>query len=138
MEIARREAATYSSAQVDTEHLLLGLLQERKRRKNVVAWCLDASGVTLGKVRERVEEMWSPEARAAEEVEFPFTPRLRNVVDRAKQEARRLDQNGMDTLHLLLGLLEEPEGGAARIFYSLGVDRAKARHAVMRLHGVED
>lgn len=54
-----------------------------------MAWCLDESGVTLGKVRERGEEMWSPEARAAEEVEFPFTPRLRNVVGRAKQEARR-------------------------------------------------
>jgi ATP-dependent Clp protease ATP-binding subunit ClpC len=138
VEIARREAATYITAEVDTEHLLLGLLQERKRRKNIVSWCLEEFGITLRKVRAQVERRWEPDREAAEEVEFPFTPRLRDLIDHAKREARRLDHGGIEPTHLLLGLLEEPEGGAAQIFRSLDVDRGQARRTVMRLLDAED
>lgn len=134
-EIARREAGTYSGAEVDTEHLLLGLLQQRRRRKNVVAWSLEDSGLPLRKVREQVEEMWDPDSRAGEEIEFPFTPRSRSAVERARRESARLGHDYVDTLHLLLGLLEEPEGGAARIFYELNVNREHARQRVMDLLG---
>ena len=125
----------------------MGLLQQKRRRKNIVAWCLGEFGVTGRKVREQIESMWVPDSRAGEELEFPFTPRLKSVVDQAWQESRQLgydidDDSGIEDLllgteHLLLALLEEPEGPAAQILSNLGVDRAKARQNVMRLLGVE-
>lgn len=147
VDLAREAARGYSSTRVDTEHLLLGLLQQRKRRKNFVAWCLGEFEVTVREVRERIESMWVPDRRAGEELEFAFTPRLRGVVERAWREARQLgydedDDSGteyllLDTEHLLLGLLEEPDGGAAQILSNLGVNRAQARQTVLRLLGVD-
>lgn len=144
---AREAAQGYSSTQVDTDHLLLGILQQKRSRKNFVAWCLGEFDVTVRKVREQIESMWVPDRRAGEEVEFAFTPRLRNVVDQAWREARQLgydidDDLGIEHLflgteHLLLALLEESEGPAAQILSSLGVDRAQARQTVMRRLGVE-
>ena len=136
VDLAREAARGYSSTQVDTEHLLLGLLQERKRKRNFVAWCLDEFGVTLDKVREHIESVWMPDAAVAEEVEFAFTPRLRNAVEQAQREARQLGDNYLGTEHILLGILEEPEGGAAQILSNLGVDRVQARQTVMRMLGV--
>ncbi|MGB3680868.1 MAG: Clp protease N-terminal domain-containing protein [Rubrobacteraceae bacterium] len=136
VDLAREAARGYSSTQVDTEHLLLSLLQERKRKRNFVAWCLEEFDVTLGKVREQIEVMWEPDAAAGEEIEFPFTPRLRSVAEQAQQEARQLGDDYLGTEHLLLGLLEEPEGGAAQVLSNLGVDRGQARQTVMRMLGV--
>lgn len=135
-DLAREAAQSYSNTQVDTEHLLLGLLQEKKRKGNFVAWCLEEFDVDLRKVREQLENMWAPDAAAGEEVEFPFTPRLRRVVEQAQREARQLGDEDLGTEHLLLGL-EESEGGAARIFSNLGVDRGQARQTVMRMLGVD-
>lgn len=64
VDLAREAARGYSNTQVDTEHLLLGLLQERKRRKNFVAWCFDEFDVTLRDVREQIESMWAPDVAA--------------------------------------------------------------------------
>lgn len=136
VDLARESARVYSSTQVDTEHLLLGLLQERERKRNFVAWCLDEFGVTLYKVREQIENMWEPDGIAVEEVEFAFTPRLRNVIEQAQREAQRLGNDYLGTEHLLLGLLEESEGGAVQVFANLGVDRSQARQTVMRMLGV--
>lgn len=136
VDLAREAARGYSSTEVETEHLLLGLLQERRKRKNFVAWCLKEFDVDLRKVRGQVESMWSPDARAGEEVEFPFSPRSRRVVARARREARRLGDEHLGTEHLLLGLLEESEGGAARVLANLGVDRTQARQTVMRMLGL--
>lgn len=135
--MAREAARGYSNIQVDTEHLLLGLLQEKRARKNLVAWCLKEFEVDLRKVRGQVESMWSPDIRAGEEVEFAFAPRLRRVVEQARLEARRLGDEHLSTEHLLLGLLEESEGGAAQVLANLGVDRNQARQTVMRLLGVD-
>ncbi len=136
VDLARESARTYSSTQVDTEHLLLGLLQEKRRRKNFVAWCLEEFGVGLRKVREQIENAWTPDRRAAEELEFAFTPRLRRVAERAQREARHLGHDYLGTEHLLLGLLGESEGSAAQVLSNLGVDRDRARQTVMRLLGV--
>lgn len=129
VDLAREEARGYSSTQVDTEHLLLGLLRERKKKRNFVAWCLAKVDVTLDDVRRQVENLWSPHREAADELEFAFTPRLRNVVEQARLEARRLGDDYLGTEHLLLGLLEESEGGAARVLSNLGVNRGQARRA---------
>ena len=146
IDLAREAAQGYSNTQVDTEHLLLGLLQEKRRRKNFVAWCLGEHGITLRKVREQIESMWAPDSRIGEEVEFAFSTRLSRVVERAWQEARQLGYDEDDDLgvrwmilsteHLLLALLEEPEGGAAQIFANLGIDRSQIRQTVMRMLGV--
>lgn len=146
VDLAREAARGYSSTQVDTEHLLLGLLQQRRKRKNFVAWCLGEFDITVRKVRGQIESMWAPDRLAGEEVEFAFTPRLRSVVDQAWREARQLEEDEddlgtkyltLDTDHLLLGLLEEAEGPAAQILSNLGVDRAQARRTVMRMLGVD-
>lgn len=138
VDLAREAARGYSSTRVDTEHLLLGLLQQKRRRKNFVAWCLEEFDVTLPKVREQIESMWEPDREAGEEVEFAFTPRLRRVVEQAQREARQLGDDYLGTEHLLLGLLGETEGGAARVLSGLGVDRDSARQTVMRMLGVVD
>lgn len=136
VDLARAEARSYRKIQVDTEHLLLGLLQQKKRRKNFVAWCLEEFDVTPRKVREQIESRWTPDVRAGEEVELQFTPRLRSVVEQAKQEARQLGHDYLDPGHLLLGLLEEPEGGATQVLSNLGVELVRAHQTVMRMLGV--
>ena len=135
--LAREAARCYSSTQVETEHLLLGLLLEKRKRKNFVAWCLKEFDVDLRKVRGQIEGMWAPNARAGEEVEFPLSQRSRRVVAQARREARRLGDEHLGTEHLFLGLLEEPEGGAAEVLASLGVDRSRARQTVVRMLGVD-
>ncbi|MDP8899765.1 MAG: hypothetical protein M3N33_01150 [Actinomycetota bacterium] len=72
---------------MDTEHLLLGLLQQKRERKNSMAW-FEEFDVDLRKVRGQVECMWAPSIHAGEGVGFPFTPSLRRVVEQAQREAR--------------------------------------------------
>lgn len=136
VDLARRASQGYGSTQVDTEHLLLGLLQQRKRRKNLVAWCLGEFDVTEHKVREQIERARTLNRRAGEEVEFAFGSHLRRVVERAREEARQLGVAYLGTEHLLLGLLGESDGGAAQILSDLDVDRNRARRTVMRKLGV--
>ena len=136
--LAREEARGYSQRQVDTEHLLLGLLRQREKKRNFVAWCLAEVNVTLDDVRKQVENLWSPNAEAAGELEFAFAEHSRNAVERARQEARLLGDDYVGIEHLLLGLLGETEGGAARVLSGLGVDRDEARRAVMRMLGRDD
>lgn len=148
VDLAREAAQVYGSTRVGTEHLLLGLLQQRRRRKNFVAWCLGEFNVTERKVRELLEAIWEPDGRAGQELEFAFTPRLRGVIERAWREARRLGYDKEDDLgteylilgteHLLLGLLGESEGQAARVLADLDVDRNQARQTVMRMLGAEE
>jgi len=137
VDLAREAARGYSSTRVEPEHLLLGLLQQKRKQKNFVAWCLEEFDVDLRKVRGQVEGMWAPDTRAGEEVEFPFSPRSRRVVEQARREARRLGDGYLGTEHLLLGLLEESEGGAAEVLSNLGVDRSRARQTVMRMLGAD-
>lgn len=81
--LSREEASEYSRRRVDIEHLLLGPLGERKKRRNLVAWCLADLEVTLEGVRGQVENTWSPDREAAGEGEFAFKPRSRNAVEGA-------------------------------------------------------
>jgi ATP-dependent Clp protease ATP-binding subunit ClpC len=134
--LAREAAQGYSSTQVGTEHLLLGLLQQKRAKRSFVAWCLAEFDVDLRKVRQQLENMAAPDAAAGEEVEFPFTQCSRRVIEQAHQEAGQLGDAYLGAEHLFLGLLEESEGGAAQVFSSLGVDRRQARHTVMRMLGV--
>lgn len=106
--LAREEARGYSQRQVDTEHLLLGLLRERKKKRNFVAWCLSEVDVTLDDVRRQVEALWSPEGEAAGELEFAFTKRLRNAMERARQEARLLGNDYIGTSTCSWGCLGKP------------------------------
>lgn len=136
VDLAREAARVYSSVQVDTEHLLLGLLQQKRKKKNFVAWCLEEFSVNPSDIRKQIEDTWTPDRGAGEEVEFSFTPRLRNVVERAQLEARQLGDDHLGTEHLFLGILGEPEGAAARVLSNLGVDRDQARQTVMSMLGV--
>ena len=126
--LARKEARSFSRRHVDTEHLLLGLLREG----SIAAGFLAEFDVTFDKVREQVKGMFEGGDQGAGEVEFAFTRRSRSVVERARQEAKRLGHNYMATEHLLLGLLGGSEGGAARALSNLGVDRDRVHQAIVR------
>lgn len=138
VDIAREEARKYSSTQVDTEHLLLALLKQKRERKNFVGWWLGEFGVTLPQVREQIESLRELDRESGEEVEFAFTLRLRSVVEEARREARQLGDDYLGTEHLLLGLLGEAEGTAAQVLATLGVNQNQARRTVMRMLGVEE
>jgi ATP-dependent Clp protease ATP-binding subunit ClpC len=100
-----------------TEHLLLGLVREEE---GVAGRVLEARGVTLKQVRERVKDT----VGVGEEVatgQIPFTPRAKKVLERALREALTLGHNHIGTEHLLLGLAREVRGVGARILFELGI-----------------
>src|SRR5205823_3793326 len=108
---AEEEARLLGENYVGTEHLLLGLLHNTD---NVAARILDRLGAPLGRIRSDIERQVT---RGPGVVGQPIqlTPRAKRVIDLAHDEARRLNQNYLGTEHLLLGLIREEDGLAARI-----------------------
>jgi len=118
---AQEEARAAGHDQVGTEHLLLGLLHEPDAP---AARAIEAQGVSLDLVRTSVTAVLGP---AGEEVSghIPFTPRAKKVRELTVREALRLGHGHIGTEHILLGLLEEEEGPAARVLAELGVSKAE-------------
>jgi ATP-dependent Clp protease ATP-binding subunit ClpC len=131
--LAQEEARRLNHNVVGTEHLLLGLIREGE---GVAAKVLRSMGVSLDKVRAEVEGIiGGGEPQAAGET-LNFSPRAKKVVmELALLEAQALNHNYIGTEHLLLGLLREGEGVAARVLEGLGADLEKTRAEVMQLLG---
>ncbi|HCC33065.1 MAG TPA: ATP-dependent Clp protease ATP-binding subunit ClpC, partial [Clostridiales bacterium] len=131
--LAQEEARRLNHNVVGTEHLLLGLIREGE---GVAAKVLRSMGVSLDKVRAEVEGIiGGGEPQAAGET-LNFSPRAKKVVmELALLEAQALNHNYIGTEHLLLGLLREGEGVAARVLGGLGADLDKTRAQVMQLLG---
>ncbi|MDQ3910642.1 MAG: AAA family ATPase, partial [Actinomycetota bacterium] len=129
--LAQEEARHFNHNYIGTEHLLLGLLREDE---GVAARALSSLNVTLDEVREQVESIvgYGEEGTGGQ---APFTPRSKKVLELALREALQLGHNYIGTEHILLGLVRESEGVAARVLSNLGVDPDKVRREVVRMLG---
>jgi ATP-dependent Clp protease ATP-binding subunit ClpA len=108
---------------IGTEHLLLGLVREGE---GVAAKILSNLGIELNRVRSAVEFMIGRGDRMLVG-EIGLTPRAKKVIELAVDEARQLGHHYIGTEHLLLGLIREGEGVAAKVLDSLGVNLEKVR-----------
>lgn len=131
--LAQEEAQRLGNNYIGTEHLLLGIISEGE---SVAAKVLENLGINLQKVRGEVEAIVGKGSQATQK-EMVFTPRAKRVIELAFEEARALAHNYIGTEHLLLGLVREGEGVAARVLSHLGVEPAKIRSEITKLLGVE-
>jgi ATP-dependent Clp protease ATP-binding subunit ClpC len=126
--LARKEADRFNHSYVGTEHLLLGLI---KLGQGVAVNVLERMGLELEAVRMEVEkEVGSgPPQKATGNI--PYTPRVKKVLALANKEAKALNHSYVGTEHLLLGLLREGEGVAARVLKRLDVDIQRTRNEIL-------
>ncbi|ELR96625.1 ATP-dependent Clp protease ATP-binding subunit [Gloeocapsa sp. PCC 73106] len=129
--LAQEEARRLGHNFVGTEQILLGLIGEGT---GVAAKVLKSMGVNLKDARTEVEKIIG-RGSGFVAVEIPFTPRAKRVLELSLEEARQLGHNYIGTEHLLLGLIREGEGVAARVLENLGVDLSKVRTQVIRMLG---
>mmetsp|Transcript_16072 Transcript_16072/g.22178 ORF Transcript_16072/g.22178 Transcript_16072/m.22178 type:complete len:924 (+) Transcript_16072:126-2897(+) len=129
--LAQEEARRLGHNFVGTEQILLGLIGEGT---GISAKVLKSMGVNLKEARVEVEKIIG-RGSGFVAVEIPFTPRAKRVLELSLEEARQLGHNYIGTEHLLLGLLREGEGVAARVLESLGADPSKIRTQVIRMVG---
>ena len=129
--LAQEEARHFNHNYIGTEHLLLGLLQEDK---GGAARVLNSLNIALDEVREQVESIVGY-GRERTVSRPPFTPRSKKVLDLALREAWQLGYSYIDTEHILLGFVMEPEGVAARVLSKLSVDPDMVRREVVRMLG---
>jgi ATP-dependent Clp protease ATP-binding subunit ClpC len=132
MYLAREEAARLQHDYIGTEHLLLGVIREGE---GIAATVLNNLGLDLDAIRQAVESMVAATGGTLTIGEIPFTPRAKRVLELSVDEARQLGHNYVGTEHLLLGLIREGEGVAARVLLELGVDRKKVREETLKLLG---
>ncbi len=129
--LAQEEARRLGHNFVGTEQVLLGLIGEGT---GVAAKTLKSMGVNLKDARAEVEKIIG-RGTGFVAVEIPFTPRAKRVLELSWDEARQLGHNYIGTEHLLLGLIRESEGVAARVLENLGVDLNKIRSNVVKILG---
>ena len=125
--LAQDEARALRHNYIGTEHLLLGLLREEE---GLAARVLDTLYVTVDEVRAQVARIVGP----GDEVtsgQIPFTPRAKKVLELSLREAISLRHNYIGTEHILLGLVRENEGVAARILLDFDADAEKIRNEVI-------
>ena len=126
--LARKEADRFHHNYVGTEHLLLGLIN---LGQGVAVNVLQKMGLDLDTVRGAVEQQvgTGPESKPSGNV--PYTPRVKKVLSLAGKEAKSLNHSYVGTEHILLGLLREGEGVAARVLKSLEVDVDRCRSEIL-------
>jgi ATP-dependent Clp protease ATP-binding subunit ClpA len=127
--LAQEEARLLHHSFIGTEHLLLGLIHEGD---GVAARALESLGVSLETVRARVEETVG-QSDSPPTGSPPFTPRAKKALELSLREALQLGHNFVGTEHILLGLLREGDGVAARVLVGLGVDLNLVRQQVIAL-----
>ena len=127
--LARKEADRFNHNYVGTEHLLLGLI---KLGQGVAVNVLQKMGLDLETVRMEVEKQVGsgPETKMVGNI--PYTPRVKKVLALAGKEAKALQHSYVGTEHILLGLLREGEGVAARVLKSLEVDIERTRNEILK------
>jgi len=130
---AQEEAQKFGEGYVSTEHLLLGLTRDGT---TLAARTLAHLGVEVATIRSEVEKQlpWSADRTSDE---MTLTPRAKRVIDLAYDEARNLNNNYIGSEHLLLGLVREGHGLAARVLEHLGVELEACQEAVRHIQGLE-
>jgi len=132
MGLANQEAQRFNHEYIGTEHILLGLVKEGS---GVAANVLRNLDIDLKKIRIEVEKIVQSGPNTATVGKLPYTPRAKKVIELAFEEARSLGHNYVGTEHLLLGLLKEQEGVAARVLMNLGLKLEEVREEVLNLLG---
>src|SRR6266480_6652994 len=127
--LARKEADRFNHNFVGTEHLLLGLI---KRGQGVAVNVLQKMGLDLETVRMEVEKQvgTGPDQKVIGNI--PYTPRVKKVLALASKEAKALNHTYVGTEHILLGLLREGDGVAARVLKNLDVDIEQTRQEILK------
>jgi ATP-dependent Clp protease ATP-binding subunit ClpC len=126
--LAQDEARTLKHNYIGTEHILLGLLREEE---GLAAGVLDSLDIPVEEVRAQVARI----VGQGDEVttgQIPFTPRAKKVLELALREALSLGHNYIGTEHILLGLVRENEGVAARILLDFDADAEKICNELLR------
>jgi ATP-dependent Clp protease ATP-binding subunit ClpC len=126
--LARKEADRFNHSYVGTEHLLLGLI---KLGQGVAVNVLERMGLELEAVRMEVEKEVGSGPPQKPAGNIPYTPRVKKVLALANKEAKALNHSYVGTEHLLLGLLREGEGVAARVLKRLDVDIQRTRNEIL-------
>jgi hypothetical protein len=129
--LAQDQARALKHNYIGTEHILLGLLREEE---GLAARVLESLDITVEEVRAQVARI----VGQGDEVttgQIPFTPRAKKVLDLALREALSLGHNYIGTEHILLGLVRENNGVAARILLDFDADAEKVRDAVILMLG---
>jgi len=128
--LARKEADRFHHNYVGTEHLLLGLI---KLGQGVAVSVLQKMGLDLETVRGEVEKQVGIGQESKTPVgSIPYTPRVKKVLALAGKEAKALNHSYVGTEHILLGLLREGEGVAARVLKTLEIDIERTRNEILR------
>ena len=134
--MAREEAIRLQHDYVGTEHILLGLIREGEGVAAAVLSNL-VQDLELEQLHDRVEGRVSEGQAAATVGELPYTSRAKKVLEYAMAEARELNHSYVGTEHLLLGLIREENGLAAKVLDDLGVGLEEARSETLKLLGTE-
>jgi ATP-dependent Clp protease ATP-binding subunit ClpA len=127
--LAQDEARALKHNYIGTEHLLLGLLREEE---GVAALVLESFDVTLEEVRAQVARIVG-QGDEATSGQIPFTPRAKKVLELSLREAISLGHNYIGTEHILLGVVRENEGVAARILLDFDADAETIRNEIIRI-----
>lgn len=128
--LAQEEAVRLGHNSIGTEHILLGLVREGE---GIAAKALLSLGLSLEKIQDEVETLIG---RGHDKpTNTPYTPRAKKVIELSMDEARKLGHTYVGTEHILLGLIREGEGVAARVLNNLGISLNKARQQVLQLLG---
>src|SRR5690625_4666722 len=128
--LSQEEAVRLGHNNIGTEHILLGLVREGD---GIAAKALQALGLEVEKIQQGVEELIGVGKQPMQTIHY--TPRAKKVVELSQDEARKLGHSYVGTEHILLGLIREGEGVAARVLNNLGVSLNKARQQVLQLLG---
>ena len=128
--LAQEEAIRLGHNNIGTEHILLGLVREGD---GIAAKALYALGLGAEKIQKEVENLIGRGQEVAQTIHY--TPRAKKVIELSMDEARKLGHSYVGTEHILLGLIREGEGVAARVLNNLGVSLNKARQQVLQLLG---
>ncbi|USK92308.1 ATP-dependent protease ATP-binding subunit ClpC [Rossellomorea marisflavi] len=131
--LAQEEAIRLAHNNIGTEHILLGLVREGE---GIAAKALTALGLSPEKIQKEVEGLIGKGTEKSQTIHY--TPRAKKVIELSMDEARKLGHSYVGTEHILLGLIREGEGVAARVLGNLGVSLNKARQQVLQLLGNND
>jgi ATP-dependent Clp protease ATP-binding subunit ClpC len=128
--LAQEEAIRLGHNNIGTEHILLGLVREGE---GIAAKALYGLGLGAEKIQKEVENLIGKGQETSQTIHY--TPRAKKVIELSMDEARKLGHSYVGTEHILLGLIREGEGVAARVLNNLGVSLNKARQQVLQLLG---
>ena len=134
MALARKEAQRFNHDFIGTEHVLLALIGENDCAGVAV---LESLGADLGGIRTALEEMVEPGSPPATLGQLPFTPRVKQALERAMEEARKLRHDHVGTQHVLLGLLRVEDGLASEALLAAGLKLEELRSQIRKLGAPE-